>query len=133
MFDLKIDEKFPHHYIISVGMRDMRSKNPGQMYLKHGPLYFSNDDVKNVQGALILSKDRLFETTSQQAMKNFGCKELSVAIRGMHLAAMANHCTMHHFSSPIKLQEDWFEHLVSTANKSDRNRELLENSVMRHY
>lgn len=131
MFDLKIDPKIPHHYIITVGIHPIISKNAGKLFMKHGPLYFTNDDVDNVRGAAILAQDRLFETTDEEALKNFGCLSLASAIRCIRLAAAANQCTIHHFSSEYKLNDEWFVTLVDLANISEHNRELLKKSRMR--
>ena len=131
MFEIKTDPKLPHHYLISVGLTTMHDKEPGKMYLKHGPLYFTNDDVLKVQGAAIMSQDKLFKTSPKQAVENFGCGKLAVAIRGMQLAAAANQCSMHHFSSPYKLDDEWFVRLVDGANKMEHNLNLLKNSKMR--
>jgi hypothetical protein len=131
LFDLKIDPKLPHHYIISVGMKPMTDKDAGKIYLKHGPLYFTNQDVENVRSAAILSKDKLFKTDSKQALQNFKCLEIASSIRGMQLAAYANDCTVHHFSSAFVIGLDWFETLVDLANTSEHNKELLEKSRVR--
>lgn len=131
MFDLKIDRKLPHHYLITVEVHNMNSKTPGKMFLKHGPLYFSNTDVQNVLSALILSKDRLFETTQKQALENFQCSHIAGSVRGMQLAAHANNCSMHHFSSEFVIDDEWFVSLVHVANRSEHNRELLKKSLVR--
>ena len=52
-------------------------------------------------------------------------------VRGMDLARNVNMCSMHHFSSPIEIQEEFFDNLVDLANKSEHNRELLEKSRVR--
>lgn len=132
MFEIKTDPNSPHHYLISVGVHTVQSATPGKMFMKHGPLYFSNDDVVKMQGASIMSKDKLFKTSSKQALKNFGCTELAISISGMSLAAAANQCTIHHFSSPIKLDEKWFENLVDLANTSEYNQKLLKESRIRY-
>ena len=131
MFNLKIDPKLPHHYIISVGVKSMTDKDPGKFFLKHGPLYFSNDDVKNVQNAAILSKDKLFKTKQKKALEIFECLDLTASISAMKLASAANQCTMHHFSSEHFIEDSWFETLVKVANTSEHNSELLKQSVMR--
>ena len=128
MFDLKVDSKLPHHYMITVAAHPLTSKDFGKMYLKHGPLYFTNDDMEDLRSALILSSDKLFKTSQQQALKNFNCTPLVSSIRGMNLASQANLCPMHHFSSPVELEDEWFVTLVTLANVSEHNKELLEKS-----
>ena len=131
MFDLKTDANLPHHYIINVAIQSLRSKDPGKMFLKHGPMYFTNDEVDRVRSAAILSQDRLFKTSSEQALKNFNCLGLARSIRAMQLSGQANDCTTHHFSSPVKLDDEWFVTLVDLANTSEQNKDLLKKSRMR--
>lgn len=131
MADLKTDPKLPHHYLISVGCTTMRSGIPGKLFLKHGPLYFTNKDVEKLQGATILSKDKLFKTSEKQALINFDCLDLVRTIRSMELAASANECSIHHFSSKFKIGEQWFIDLVRLANTMEHNMELLTQSRVR--
>jgi hypothetical protein len=125
MTKLKIDKKFKHHYIFSVKAKPMKSDNPGEMYLKHGPIHFTNKDVVNVQNALILSQDKLFKTDRKQALKNFKCTDVVGSIGSLQLAANANECTVHHFSSEFELDDNWFVELVKRANASPFDKELL--------
>ncbi len=131
MFELKTDSALPHHYIISVGLTSIRSKNPGKLFLKHGPLHFTNKDVENIRSAAILSQDRLFETTQGECLRNFECSRLAGGIRFMQLAANENDCTVHHFSSQYEIGDEWFVNLVDLANTSEHNKELLSKSRMR--
>jgi hypothetical protein len=128
MFELKADKKLPHHYLISVAADSAKSSTPGKLRLKHGPLYFTHEDIELVRSAAILSKDKLFKTSSKQALDNFECCGLAIAIRGMELAAAANDCTMHHFSSAFPVDEEWFVTLVDLANTLEHNKELLRKS-----
>ena len=77
MFDLKVVDKRPHHYIIGVQIRTMRSSNPGQMFLKYGPVYFTNDDVEKVSQSLTLLDDKIYteiyKMTPTQIHKVTGC------------------------------------------------------------
>ena len=132
MLDLKVDKKLPHHYLITVAVHSaMARKLAGKLYLKHGPLHFTNNDVEKVRSALLLSYDRLFKTSQKQAMKNFECTEIVSMVRGMDLAKNVNLCSMHHFSSPVEIEEEFFKTLVDLANKSEHNKELLEKSRVR--
>lgn len=132
MYDLKIDKKLPHHYLIAVAIYPATYKNrAGKMYLKYGPLYFSNDDVERVRSALILSNDKLFKTSQEQALKNFNCSDIVCSVHGINLARSANMCSLHHFSSSFEIEDEWFANLVDAANKSEYNKELLDKSRMR--
>lgn len=125
MYELKTDPKFPYHYLISVGIRDMFSKDRGKLYLKHGPLQFTNNDVSNVQSSVMLSKDKLFKTTNREAMDNFNVAGLVGSIHGMLMAATANQCTVHHFSSETPIDDDYWEGFVNLANTNKSIKEKL--------
>jgi len=129
MRTLKIDPKLPHHYLIGVAMHSLKSgKNAGQMYLKYGPVHFTNKDVVKVVNALMLSDDKLFKTTEKQALKIHGCTELVATIGAMRYSIRANEGTFHHFSSEYEIEDEWFASLVDLANKYESNKELLEKS-----
>ena len=122
MFELKVDPDNPHHYIIGVAIRDMRSKNRGQMYVKYGPLYFSNDDVQNVADALMLLDDKIYRNIYKmkpgEIYKATDCNEIIMGLIGMRLAAQSNSATLHHFSSSYELPdaEKFFDGYVERAN-----------------
>lgn len=129
MIPLKIDSKLPHHYLIGVAMHSLRSgKDAGKMYLKYGPVHFTNKDVNKVLSAIMLSEDRLFKTSEKQALKIHGCSILVATIGAMRFAIRANEGSFHHFSSEYEIEDEWFASLVDLANKYESNRELLEKS-----
>ena len=80
---LKTEPKRPHHYIIGVAVKSMRSSDPGKMYMKYGPVYFTNDDVSRVRDAKVLSEDRLFKTSSHDALEINECSGLVGSISAM--------------------------------------------------
>jgi hypothetical protein len=125
---LKVQPELYHHYLIGVAMKNLREKNPGQIFLKYGPIYFTNDDVKNLQNAILLSKDKLFPTSQADAVKVFDSEELLHSVAAMTLSAHANDCTIHHFSSKEKIDDEWFVTLVESANFSDYSKKLLRSS-----
>jgi len=129
IYDLKTKNDLPHHYIIGVIMEPMTSgKSAGQMILKYGPLYFHNDDVDRLRDALLLSQDKLFPTSTQDALSIHKVKGLVGAINGMKLACSVNLGTMHHFSSAEEMDEDIFLMIVNLANKNKEGRKLLDDS-----
>lgn len=120
MVKLKTDPKLPHHYIIGVAMRGLKSKNPGELYLKYGPLYFSNKEVEDLRDAIMLSTDKLFPTTNKEALDITKSRSLVHNISSMRMAARANTVTLHHFASSFKLEDEGhFEALVKQANKNE--------------
>ena len=124
-FKLKVDPKLPHHYIIGVTMKEMNTKNPGEMYLKYGPVHFINQDVENVQDAILLSQDKVFITTTSESCQIHNCQSLVMALIGMKMAAKANHATLHHFSSEYAIEENWFETFVKKANTNKVTKKKL--------
>ena len=140
MFDLQTDEKFPHHYIIGVAMRDLRSKNPGERWLKYGPVYFTNKDVENIADALTLLDDKIYTKIYTmkpgQIYETMECNELIMALIGMRLAAQANSATVHHFSLEYSIDdaEEFFVGYVARANDpNSRERKGLSDSLIRGF
>jgi len=129
---LKTEPKLFHHYFIGVGIHPMTSKkHSGEMFLKYGPLHFTNDDVESMQHAAMLSTDKLFKTTNQEAIKAVGCEQLCSSLAAMKLSAVANQCTLHHFSAEFEMSSDDFEVLIKAANISESSKELLLKSIIR--
>ena len=131
-FELKTDPKLFHHYIIAVGMHPMTSKTKaGEMFLKYRPIHFTNDDVENMQHAAMLSQDKLFKTSSSEAVESVGCTDLASSLSALKLGASVNQCTLHHFSSEFEMSEEDFEVLIKAANISESSKQLLLNSIIR--
>jgi hypothetical protein len=129
MIPLKVDPKLPHHYLIGVAMHSLRSgKLAGKVFLKYGPVHFTNDDVDKVLSSIMLSSDKLFKTTEKEALKIHDCSELVASIGAMKISISANEGTMHHFSSQYEIDDEWFAALVDMANISNSNKELLDKS-----
>lgn len=124
-FILNVDPNLPHHYIIGVTMKEINTKNPGKIYLKYGPVHFTNQDVENIQDAILLSQDKVFKTTTSESCKIHNCQSLVMALIGMKMAAQANHAILHHFSSKYKIEEDWFETFVDQANRNKLTKKKL--------
>jgi hypothetical protein len=135
MFDLKADPNFPHHYIIGVAMRDMKSHNPGEFFLKYGPVYFHHDLIIDIQNAAMLSTDKVFKTTSKEAADAFGCREFIASFHGLRMAANANMATLHHFSSEFELVgvDEFFTNFVKEANTNGYVRSKLLDAKIRGY
>jgi len=129
LYNLKVDPKIPHHYIIGIATRSVLSKNPGEIYLKYGPIYFTNDDVVQVAEALQLSKDKLFKTTSEEALSGRGVSQLVASLTALTMIARMNEASLHHFSSEEEISKEDFEYLIKTA-KTERTKELLKDSKL---
>jgi hypothetical protein len=132
LLDKKRKPKFKHHYLIGVVITDMTSSEPGRFQLKYRPVYYTNNDIELVAKAIKLSKDQLFKTTKEEAMKVQGCQNLVVTISTMMHSIRANNATLHHFTTEEKVDEEWFETLVESANFSESSRRiLLESRISR--
>lgn len=129
--ELKCDKRFPHHYLISVCSYDTTCGNIdkiGQLYLKHGPLHFTNDDIEKLRLTLQTASDPLIKTKIKDSMQMFGTSELVQTCHSMFMAALANHASIHHFSCEFELEEKDFETMVIAANKSEYERRKLFNA-----
>lgn len=137
MFDLKVDPELPHHYIIGVVIKPMSSENAGQMYLKYGPVYFTNDDVQKVSDSLTLMDDKIYteiyKMSGSQIHQLTGCSEIIISFIALKIAAQANQATLHHFSCKEKVSdaENFFEGYVERANKYNTERKGLKNAKIR--
>lgn len=125
--DLKISSSLPHHYIFSVEMSGMRSSKPGIMSIKFGPIYFHNNDVIKLRRAVIRIKDKLIKSTTEEALINADCDmPLLEAISIMFELKGHLDTTIYHFSSPEKIDNEWFHDLVKSANSNNSAKELLD-------
>ena len=129
--ELKVDPKFPHHYIIGVEVKSAISSDAGELFLKYGPVYFTNKEVGKLRDAKILSEDKLFRTTIEEATEIQGCSELVYNLWALQMSAHINNCSVHHFSSEYELDDEVFETLVKAANFSKETKKLLDKSRIR--
>lgn len=138
MFKIKTDPKFPHHYIIGVGMHSgLEDPRSGQLYLKYTPVYFQNKDVSNLLDSLTLMCDGLYKgiykTTTKEILNVNDCSELVETISSLKIAAKANNVTLHHFSTECEITEpeEFFERFVERGNNptGTERRQLVESIV----
>lgn len=127
--EFKFDKGLKHHYIIGVAVKEANSSEPGKLYLKYGPIYFTNKDIMNVGYAKMLSEDQLVKTSVKDSYQVFGCSELAHSIECLLLVTRVNQCSRHHFSSEEKIDDDWFELLVDLANTNEDMRRKLNEST----
>jgi hypothetical protein len=138
VFQIKTDPKFPHHYIIGVGMHSgLKDPKSGQLYLKYTPVYFHNKDVSNLLDSLTLMCDSLYKgiykTTDKELLEINECSELVNTISSLKVAARANNITLHHFSTEDEIPdpEEFFERFVERGNNptGTERRQLVESIV----
>lgn len=122
---LKIDKTLPHHYLIGVAIKSIKSKDAGQFYLKYGPIHYTNDDVKKMANVVARCTDKLYKQSQEEAANAEECTELISLISAMKLSCSINDCTLHHFSSSEKLNYEHFTLLVKLSNTSKSSKEKL--------
>lgn len=129
-YELKVDPKRPHHYFIAVATKPMISKEAGKIFLKYSPFYMHHSQVEKLRDAAMLSKDKLFVTTSSEALKIHGLYELAQLFSMFKLSARVNLCTIHHFSCKDKMKEEDFSIFVESVNNSKTaKRKLLDAKI----
>lgn len=125
IYELKVNPKLPHHYFIAVGIKPIQDKNPGELFLKYRPFYIHHSQIEKMKNAAILAQDKLFPTTSVEALKIFGVHTLVRTFNSFRLAATVNLCSLFHFSSDFEIDEEWFETFVKSANKCKTTKRKL--------
>ena len=128
IYELKADPKLPHHYIIAVAIHPMNSSDPGKMYLKYRPFYVHHSQIKKFRNVALLIQDKLFPTSQLEALKIYDLQELVYSFSMFELSASVNLCTLHHFSSEFKIEEDWFSTFIKSTNNSKISKEQLLNA-----
>lgn len=128
---LKIDKDRPYHFIIGVCMKQLPSKDAGQVYLKYGPVRFTNQDVANVRDATVMINDKWIKVKQGQALDNFECRGLVCNLSAMRYSVRANQGTMHHFSSEFEIDDEFFDTFVKQSNKFEDIKQKLEDSKIK--
>ena len=129
---LNLDPERPIHYIIGVAVHSHpRSKKRGQLYLKYGPIVYSNEDVANLKLARETHKGELIKTSLPEALQIFDVQELVSSLGSFFIAIRVNQCTAHHFASHEMFDEDFFELFVELANKSKDTLKKLQDAEIR--
>ena len=129
MFEIKADPKLPYHYIIAVSLKTPFSKDYGKLFLKYF-LEFQHEDIEKVRTALRLIEDRMFPSgiSRSEAIQIAGCGKIVRSISALRMGASSNQATVHHFSSPVELEDKFFEDLVERANTNEHDKKLLDTS-----
>ena len=129
---LNLDPQRPIHYLIGVAVYSHpRSEKRGELYLKYGPIVFNNMDVANLKLALETHKGELIKTSLKESLNIFDVSSMVSMIGGFRMACAVNQCTMHHFSSHEAHDDDFFEHFIDLANKSEGILKKLQDAEVR--
>ena len=84
-----------------------------------------------MQNAAMLANDKLFKTSNSEAIESVGCERLACELSSIKLSAVANQCTLHHFSTEFETDGDSFKIITNLANDHDYYKDLLKKSKMR--
>ena len=133
LYNLKIDEKLQHHYLLVIILNPLNNQNPGELTIRCGPLYFNNDDVKRLRNAVILETDKLFKTETNEVTTIYNVHSLVNSISGMRTICAISEGTAHHFSSEYEIDNDFFHSLVKMANTQDHGKELLKRAQIKYF
>ncbi len=115
-----------YHYIIGVAVYAATAGiKAGKLYMKYF-LSYTEDEVEEFELAKVMTENKMWKTTYDDALKGTKCSELLSNLYGMRLAAHVNQANLHHFVSETELDGDFFDTFVSAANNNQRERELLE-------
>jgi len=130
LYNLKVDPKIPHHYIIGLATQPILSKNPGKIFLKYGPIHFTNDEVVSMSEVNQLMSDEIFKTTANEAINSREVGELIASISGLFMVARMNEASLHHFSSEYIITDEWFVSFIETAHMK-HTKKLLDEARIR--
>jgi hypothetical protein len=120
LLGLNVDPNRPIHYIIGVAVYSHPAdKKRGQLYVKYGPIVFTNKDVENLKMALETHKMEIPKTSLDDALEVFEVKSLVSNMSGFMMACRANDCSIHHFSTDEALTDKYFDDMVEFTNKND--------------
>lgn len=118
-FGLNLEPERPIHYIIGVAVHSHpRSEKRGQLYMKYGPIVFTNNDVENLKLALETHKMEIPQTSLDDALKTFDVQHLVLSMSAFMMSCRANNCTVHHFSSDAAFDDAYFDDFLELANTS---------------
>jgi len=104
-----------YHYLISVGTNPITSGKPGKIYLDSF-LEFDDSDVERVGNCRLLSNDKLFRNSLEQAAAVFGCSDLFFNFQGLLLRSRVQNTIVLHYSSDDKLDREFFRTYVEVTS-----------------
>ena len=119
ILEIKTDKNLFHHYLIGVSIHTITHPTPGKYFLKYGPIYYTNDDVQKIANVVMRCDDKVFPQTHTEASESEGCVELLNSVECMKSSCHVNQCSIHHFSSVDKFDDDIFVGMVKLANHSN--------------
>lgn len=135
MFHLKADLKYPHHYIIGVSNDE---KHPETIFLKYGPIYFSNDDVEKLNDSLMLLDDKIYTDIYKMSPSDIydmlGCSSLMMSFISFKLILQSKLAAVYYFPYAFEVSDpyEFFRSYVERANENKLEKEGLKNARIRY-
>lgn len=123
-FAVKGDPCFPHHYVFTVGVKDLKSENRGKFFIKHGPIYFHHEQLSQMSYAFQRMEDEVFRQNEEEALRAEGVYELILQLLLMRMSAKANNCTIHHMTFENRIRDN---HLLSIVRSANIDNSMLKN------
>lgn len=115
-----------YHYIIGTAIHAATAgKMAGKLYMKYF-LSYTKDEIDEFELAKVMTENKIWKTTFEEAIKGTKCNEILANLYGMRLAAHVNQANLHHFTSESELDDSFFESFINDANNNKKQRELLE-------
>ena len=132
LFNLNLDPNRPIHYIIGVAVHSRpMTKNSGKIYMKYGPIVYTNQDAINYMFAYRASKMKFPKSTLSGQLKYYDLLELHSSLFALDMSCKANNCTKHHFYTDMPLTEDHLADYVKVANICKSTLQKLKDSEIR--
>jgi len=132
LFNLNLDPMRPIHYIIGVQVnRDTMAEDRGKLFLKYGPIVYTNEDVINRHIAIKTSQMEYPKTTLKKALESYGLLSLNTELEMMKKSCRANDATMHHIYTDMALLDEDLVNFVDTANICNHTLKKLKDAEIK--
>ena len=103
-----------YHYLVGVGANDIRSAEPGKLYLDSF-FEFTDKDKENVNNCRLLAKDKLFKSSVHDSSVVFECSHIITNFQGLLMRARAQNTIILHYTSENKLDRESFESWIKVT------------------
>ena len=97
-----------YHYLVGVGSNDIRSNEPGKLYLDSF-FEFTDKDKENINNCRMLTKDELFKSSIEDSSAVFSCSHIIGNFQGILIRARVQGTILLHYESDHKLDRESFE------------------------
>lgn len=120
-----------YYYIIGVKRMLPRDISKPTKLVCDFVIEHTEDDVKKIKLAKGMVDNELCPTSQDKAIKAVGARYLVEMLQAVKLRANANQLTVHKFKSEFRIEEEWFDIFVETANFCEDTRKKLKDAQIR--